>query len=128
MQLHTPYGDRDLKSTGPRGPWGFESLALRHSFRKLRRAFLERVSVGAPRLTSTLPRQPGLDLEPDLLSAEIDVRPLEPEHRGRSPAGQVRERHRRLAVVRQRSAVTPAGFEGHSIQLPGVLTVASYPP
>jgi hypothetical protein len=22
----------DLKSTGPRGPWGFESLALRHSF------------------------------------------------------------------------------------------------
>jgi hypothetical protein len=20
----------DLKSTGPRGPWGFESLALRH--------------------------------------------------------------------------------------------------
>src|SRR5207245_9592068 len=21
----------DLKSTGPRGPWGFESLALRHS-------------------------------------------------------------------------------------------------
>src|SRR5262249_33887877 len=32
----------DLKSTGPRGPWGFESLALRHSFRKLQRAVLER--------------------------------------------------------------------------------------
>ena len=26
----------DLKSTGPRGPWGFESLALRHKFKHLR--------------------------------------------------------------------------------------------
>src|SRR5262245_35009755 len=49
-------GGSNLKSTGPRGPWGFESLALRHSFRKLRGAVLDRISVQTTPLTSNLPR------------------------------------------------------------------------
>src|SRR5712664_254299 len=31
MVPHSPRRLENLKSTGPQGPWGFESLALRHS-------------------------------------------------------------------------------------------------
>ena len=44
----------DLKSTGPRGPWGFESLALRHSNQEVVDHRSEMFRRGAPKIVPVL--------------------------------------------------------------------------